>query len=574
LRVLRSCLAGLLILGAVFFLPSATAEDSVSYTIDLGMRTVELGAPPVLGADGRNYVLFEALTQIDTYEELGATVGPVDEAQPEPATQPDEEPEDEEAGGEAISISPKPASSVVGEVPKAFKLAGRRYSLDRSGGQIRLLDSSGAGVGSACLVKHGRVYLPEDALAALGMALAYSPETGNMRLIGALGELLYSPREMTLRFTTLLPAAAHAEPLEGEGFRVVVEGAYVEESVTRLLQEAGEATMSVRNLSHHRLELRFTQQTETGYRLYTEPEPSVFFRIHFGNHFDLVSYERTSSGEISLNVVFTKPTDVSVATLVSPNRLVLDFPGAIYDQATKYIDVGIGSVKQIRVGQFSTKPPVVRVVIEMKRALRYRVLKQGEGEKYYVQLYSKERRKAVIMLDAGHGGSDTGAIGVTGVYEKDITLPVTLALADSLRNLGYEVELTRDTDRFASLGERADRANELLPMIFVSIHANSIEDPAFSGVMTFHFNGASEASALADSIQRQLLASTGAVDRGVRTANFFVLRETVVPAVLVEIGFLTNALEEQKLRDPFYQKRIVNGMTRGIDQYLRDLGGF
>jgi len=574
LRVLRSCLAGLLILGAVFLLPSATAEDTVSYTIDLGMRTVELGAPPVLGADGRNYVLFEALTQIDTYEELGATVGPVDEAQPEPATQPDEEPEDEEAGGEAISISPKPASSVVGEVPKAFKLAGRRYSLDRSGGQIRLLDSSGAGVGSACLVKHGRVYLPEDALAALGMALAYSPETGNMRLIGALGELLYSPREMTLRFTTLLPAAAHAEPLEGEGFRVVVEGAYVEESVTRLLQEAGEATMSVRNLSHHRLELRFTQQTETGYRLYTEPEPSVFFRIHFGNHFDLVSYERTSSGEISLNVVFTKPTDVSVATLVSPNRLVLDFPGAIYDQATKYIDVGIGSVKQIRVGQFSTKPPVVRVVIEMKRALRYRVLKQGEGEKYYVQLYSKERRKAVIMLDAGHGGSDTGAIGVTGVYEKDITLPVTLALADSLRNLGYEVELTRDTDRFASLGERADRVNELLPMIFVSIHANSIEDPAFSGVMTFHFNGASEASALADSIQRQLLASTGAVDRGVRTANFFVLRETVVPAVLVEIGFLTNALEEQKLRDPFYQKRIVNGMTRGIDQYLRDLGGF
>jgi len=574
LRVLRSCLAGLLILGAVFLLPSATAEDSVSYTIDLGMRTVELGAPPVIGADGQNYVLFEALTQIDTYEELGATVGPVAEAQPEPAAQPDEESEDEGAGGEAISILAKPASSVVGEVPKAFKLAGRQYSLDRSGGQIRLLDSSGAGVGSACLVKHGRVYLPEDALAALGMALAYSPETGNMRLIGALGELLFSPKEMTLRFTTLLPAAAHAEPLEGEGFRVVVEGAYVEEPVTRLLQEAGEATVSVRNLSHHRLELRFTQQTETGYRLYTEPEPSVFFRIHFGNHFDLVSYERTSSGEISLNVVFTKPTDVSVATLVSPNRLVLDFPGAIYDQATKYIDVGIGSVKQIRVGQFSTKPPVVRVVIEMKRALRYRVLKQGEGEKYYVQLYSKERRKAVIMLDAGHGGSDTGAIGVTGVYEKDITLPVTLALANSLRNLGYEVELTRDTDRFASLGERADRANELLPMIFVSIHANSIEDPTFSGVMTFHFNGANEASALAHSIQRQLLASTGAVDRGVRTANFFVLRETVVPAVLVEIGFLTNALEEQKLRDPFYQKRIVNGMTRGIDQYLRDLGGF
>jgi N-acetylmuramoyl-L-alanine amidase len=574
LRLLRARTAGLLILGAAFFLPSATAEGTTSFSLALGTRTVELSAPPVVTSNGSNYVLFEALTLVDTYEKMSVATGPMAVQPPEPEPVSEDESEEGAAGGEAISISAKPAAAPASEVPRAFKLAGREYSLDSLGGAIRLLDASGAAVGSACIVQHGRAYLPEDALAALGMRLTYAPETGNLRLIGELRELAFNPKEMTVRFTTLLPATAYAEPLDGEGFRVVVEGAFVKEPTSRALKEAGEAALAARNLSHHRLELRFTQKTETGYKLYAEPKPAVFFRVHFGNHFDLVSYERTSSGEISLNVLFTRPTDVSVTTLVSPNRLVLDFPGAVYDQATKYIDVGIGSVKQIRVGQFSDKPPVVRVVVELKRALRYRVLKQGDGEKYYVQLYSKERRKAVIMLDAGHGGSDTGAIGVTGVYEKSITLQVTLDLARSLRNLGYEVELTRDTDRFVSLGERADLANELLPMVFVSIHANSIEDPAFTGVMTFHFNGAVEASALASSIQQQLLSSTGAVDRKVRTANFFVLRETVVPAVLVEVGFLTNTLEEQKLRDPFYQKRIVDGVARGIDQYLRDIGGF
>lgn len=574
MRLLRARIAGLLILGAVFLLPSATAEDTTSFSFDLGMRTVELSAPPVLVSNGRNYVLFEALTRIDSHEERRVTAGPVAESPPEPEAPVEDEAGEDEAGGEAVSIGGKFAAAAASEVPRAFKLADREYSLDRLGSDIRLVDSSGAAIGSACVLQHGRVYLSEDTLAALGMRLAYAPETGNMRLIGELRELAFNPKEMALRFTTLLPATAYAEPLDGEGFRVVVAGAYAKDAASRALKEAGEASLTVRNLSHHRVELRFTQKIETGYRLYAEPKSAVFFRVHFGNHFDLVSYARTSSGEISLNVLFTRPTDVSVTTLVSPNRLVLDFPGAVYDQATKYLDVGIGSVKQIRVGQFSGKPPVVRVVVEMKRALRYRVLKQGDGEKYYVQLYSKERGKAVVMLDAGHGGSDTGAIGVTGVFEKDITLQVTLDVARSLRNLGYEVELTRDADRFVSLGERADFANELLPMVFVSIHANSIEDPAFTGVMTFHFNGAVEASALASSIQHQLLSSTGAVDRKVRTANFFVLRETVVPAVLVEIGFLTNTLEEQKLRDPFYQQRIVDGVARGIDQYLRDIGGF
>jgi N-acetylmuramoyl-L-alanine amidase len=394
-----------------------------------------------------------------------------------------------------------------------------------------------------------------------------------MRLIGLLREARFDRSAETLRITTLLPATAFAEGADG-GFRVVLSGVFVKENSERELGDASGTVLGIRNLPHHRLELSFRQERLSGYRLYTEPEPAAFFRVHLGNHFDLVSYARTSSGEISLNVGFTRPTQVKTMLLRSPDRLVLDFAGALYDRATKYVDVNVGGVRQIRVGQFQREPPVVRVVVEMTRALRYRVLRQGKGERYFVQLYRGDRRSAVIMLDAGHGGSDPGGIGVTGINEKDIVLEVTRKLARVLRSQGYEVILTRDEDRFVSLGQRADRCNELLPMIFVSLHANWMDDPTFSGVMTFHFEGAGEAQVLAHAIQRSLVSSTGAVDRQVRTANFFVLRETVVPAVLVEVGFLTNSAEEYRLRDPLYQQRIVNGLAQGIGEYMHTFGSF
>ncbi len=556
--------------------PGALAQDEAAYRIDLGLRTEVCDFPPLIVADGVNYVALELLARADSYERVPVVTGPVtdeldSEEEPEEKAEEIEEAEDSEEG-EAVTIKRRPPEAPL-TLPREFKLAGDKYQLRKSAGQICLVNAQGRRLGSPAITREQRVYLPADALFELGIALTYAPGTGNMRLIGLLRDVRFDRSSETLRVTTLLPATAFAEG-SSDGFRVVLNGVFVKENRERELNDGSGTVLGIRNLPHHRLELSFRQETLSGYRLYAEPEPASFFRVHLGNHFDLVSYARTSSGEISLNVAFTRPTEAKTTLLQAPRRLVLDFEGAIYDEATRYVDVNIGGVRQIRVGQFQQEPPVVRVVVEMTSALRYRVLRQGEGERYFVQLYRGDRRSAAIMLDAGHGGSDPGAIGVTGVNEKDIALEVTLKLAKALRSRGYEVILTRDRDGFVSLGQRADMCNEMLPMIFVSLHANWIDDPTFTGVMTFHFEGAREAQALAHAIQRNLVLSTGAVNRQVRTANFFLLRETVTPAVLVEVGFLTNAGEEYKLRDPLYQQRIVDGLALGIDEYMRAFRSF
>jgi len=554
--------------------PNALAQDDAAYRIDLGLRTEICDFPPLIAENGANYIALNFLSRLDTYEEIPVVTGPVTEQAESEETLPDEEAiaEDIEEG-EAVTITRRPPEPAV-TLPREFTLAGGKYALRKSGdGRVHLYDAQSNQLGSPAVVRGGRIYLPADALFDLGIALTYAPETGNMRLIGLLRDVRFDRSEETLRINTLLPATALAEGLD-DGFRVVLSGVFVKENSERELGDMSGTTLIIRNLPHHRLELAFKQETLSGYKLYTEPEPAAFFRVHLGNHFDLVSYARTSSGEISLNVGFTRPTEAKTTLLQAPSRLVLDFEGAIYDEATRYVDVNVGGVRQIRVGQFQQTPPVVRVVVEMTSALRYRVLRQGQGERYFVQLYRGDRRSTVIMLDAGHGGSDPGAIGVTGVYEKGIALEVTLKLAKALRTRGYQVILSRDTDRFVSLGQRADLCNETLPMIFVSLHANWIDDPTFTGVMTFHFEGASQAQVLAHTVQRNLVSSTGAVNRQVRTANFFVLRETVVPAVLVEVGFLTNTQEEYKLRDPLYQKRIVDGLAQGIGEYMHTFGSF
>ncbi len=583
LRLLAAFAALSLIL---LHLPSTVAQDAEVYQFDLGLRTELCDFPPLVVASGVNYVALDLLARAESYEEIPVVVGPVEEPPAAPVAAPsdalpavpDASPPDDSAGedseGEAIAIHRAASAKPAAALPREFLFNGVKYALRASAdGAMQLYDSQGRPLGSALVAHEGRIYLSTDALFAMGMALTYAPETGNMRLIGLLCDVHFDRLTETLRVTTLLPATAFSESVS-EGFRVVLAGVFVKENREIELQDVGKTTLATRNLPQHRVELRCTQKTPTGYKLYTEPEAATFFRVHLGNHFDLVSYSRTSSGEISLNVAFTRPTDAKPMLLHSPNRLVLDFPGTIYDQATQHVEVNVGGVREVRVGQFSQDPPIVRVVVEMTRSLRYRVLRQGEGERYYVQLYTGQRSQAAIMLDAGHGGSDTGAIGITGVFEKDIALKVTSRLAESLRNRGYGVVLTRDRDRFVSLGARADLCNELLPMIFVSIHANWIDDPLFTGVMTFHYEGSLEAGTLSHIIQRHLVSSTGAVDRQVRGADFFVLRETVVPAVLVEVGFLTNVGEEYKLRDPIYQGRIVDGLVSGIDEYMQAFGGY
>ncbi|KYC36953.1 N-acetylmuramoyl-L-alanine amidase [Scytonema hofmannii PCC 7110] len=175
-----------------------------------------------------------------------------------------------------------------------------------------------------------------------------------------------------------------------------------------------------------------------------------------------------------------------------------------------------------------------------------------------------------ICIDPGHGGIDPGAIGKKPfvLNEKDVTLSISLLLKKELEAKGHTVFLTRDTDIFVSLSNRAILANEKKVDIFISIHCNSFTSQASEGIETWIFPGSTEGRKLGESVQKSLaLNFPGNKNRGIKEGNFQVLRETEMPAILVECEFLSNPTQLQFLSDNNNQEKIAKAITSGIEEY-------
>ncbi len=174
----------------------------------------------------------------------------------------------------------------------------------------------------------------------------------------------------------------------------------------------------------------------------------------------------------------------------------------------------------------------------------------------------------LIALDAGHGGSASGAY-YENTAEKDLNLSMTLKLDEILRGLGYRTMLTRNSDSDVGLKRRSVLANEAKADIFVSIHCNASEtNHDFQGLYVYHYPGSVQGAVLAQAIQTPACQFTGAIDRGINSANFSVVRESKMPAVLVETGFMTCHEELLRLKDDAYQTRMALGIAQGIIRYL------
>lgn len=183
-----------------------------------------------------------------------------------------------------------------------------------------------------------------------------------------------------------------------------------------------------------------------------------------------------------------------------------------------------------------------------------------------------------IMIDPGHGGHDIGtqSISKPRYQEKSLNLVTAKFVIDYLQQLGYRVLITREKDRFVSLEKRANMANEQKPTLFVSIHYNSAPSAEAQGVEVFFYQAKDKdakertlkSKRLAQAVLKNVLAETKAKSRGVKHGNFLVIRQTTMPAILVEGGFVTNEAELQNLKDPTYLKRLAWGIVRGIEEYL------
>ena len=175
-----------------------------------------------------------------------------------------------------------------------------------------------------------------------------------------------------------------------------------------------------------------------------------------------------------------------------------------------------------------------------------------------------------VVVDAGHGGWDPGAVGVNGLTEKQVNLQVAKALRNCLVEYGgADVIMTRTDDTYVSLAARVQKANNSGADRFISIHHNGSVNPAHNGTAVYSAKIGSAASHdLRNKVQKRLLQMTGLRDLGANTANFYVLRNTRMPAILTEASFITNPKEEGKLRDPGYLWREGYYIYRGLVDHM------
>lgn len=171
-----------------------------------------------------------------------------------------------------------------------------------------------------------------------------------------------------------------------------------------------------------------------------------------------------------------------------------------------------------------------------------------------------------VIIDPGHGGRDKG--GHYGkVYEKHLALDTAYRLEKTLKTMGYNTVMTRRSDNFVSLPGRVKMANRYRNAIFVSVHYNYTWKSKVSGLETFYYSGSGKK--LASYIQRGMLRYTRAGDRGAKYGRFYVIRNTKMPAVLVEGGFISNSAERGRIKSAYFREAVARGIAEGIQRFRR-----
>lgn len=320
------------------------------------------------------------------------------------------------------------------------------------------------------------------------------------------------------------------------------------------------------------------------------------------------------------------PVDFTKNHLSNPERLYFDLKNCILPkEITTSIPIGNNILKGARAAQFDKD--TVRVVLDLENFESFNVFTLHEPYRIVIDVYGKEKpappsyqeEKKLsgikrVVIDPGHGGKDTGAIGPKGLYEKDVVLHVAKVLGEILRER-YEIEviLTRNKDIFIPLEERTAIANSKKADLFISIHANASPRRAARGIETYILNWTNDEEAmrvaarensislkkmqkiqsdlqvilqdlardnkrdeslvLADSVQSSLISTLkggydDVLDLGVKHALFYVLVGAEMPSILAEISFISNPEEERRLSDENYRIKIAEAIAKGVEGYI------
>lgn len=200
----------------------------------------------------------------------------------------------------------------------------------------------------------------------------------------------------------------------------------------------------------------------------------------------------------------------------------------------------------------------------------------------YVNSDKVEKKEYTVVLDAGHGSSDSGKVGINGVLEKDINLSISKETKKHLEKKGIRVIMTRDKDESLAEGEkgnrkvqdmkaRVKRINDTKPDLAVSIHQNSYHEESIHGAQVFYYEHSESGEKDARILQEALLAVDPDNTRQVKAnTTYYLLKRTEVPILIIECGFLSNQEEAEKLASEDYQKEIAKAIANGIESCLKD----
>jgi N-acetylmuramoyl-L-alanine amidase len=236
-------------------------------------------------------------------------------------------------------------------------------------------------------------------------------------------------------------------------------------------------------------------------------------------------------------------------------------------------------IKDMRMERLSLEEPTSKLVIQLaseNAQISNRLMPDGETLELYLMspmlnraVVAKGERapfSARVVIDAGHGGKDMGANRV-GILEKDLNLSVALKLKEALEARGVKVYMTRDTDVFLPLPSITAITNRIGPDLFVSVHTNSSTNPAITGIETYYYTP--QSLSLARHVHRNMVNSIASPDRGVRKAMFYVIHHTSVPAILCEMGYVSNAEERSSLVTESRKQKTADAIADGIVSYLK-----
>lgn len=331
----------------------------------------------------------------------------------------------------------------------------------------------------------------------------------------------------------------------------------------------------------------------------------------------------------------SEKTEFRAEKLINPDRIFIDIMGSItkLDDTSKQIKIDDGVVKTVRTAQFNEE--ITRIVFDLYQEAKYELFSLIEPDRVVIDIFKSGEEaaifetfpakpeekptpgpeitgKRVVIIDPGHGGKDPGAIGPTGLKEKEVTLGIALYLEKLLKGAGIPTYLTRSKDKFVYLEDRTNFANQKNGFVFVSLHANSVLNhrPTATGIETFllssKYIGASardvadrenrasrahpdvdtdlaliiadlEESAnikysfdFADIIQKKLVDYLKLENRGIKQAPFVVLKGANMAAVIVEVGFISNPKEEKLFKTNKFRENAAQALFEAIKYYIEN----